>query len=180
MCDIDVRKIKKLITYTDGSCLNNKGSDVGGWAVALGLPNEVKTLSGFSLNTTNNKMELMAVARALNEVVKMQKSGVEIGTVMIHSDSAYCVNGISSGWIANWKKNGWKNAKGYAVKNKDLWERIDNGIKIAEELGATVVMVKVKGHAGVPMNELVDELAQKESQRALEELSILKSLGGSI
>lgn len=183
MRDIDVCEIKRIAVlriYTDGSCLNNKGSDVGGWAVAMALDDDIKTLSGFSLKTTNNQMELVAVARAINSVVRMLKKGVSINECLIHSDSAYVVNGVESGWIENWKNNGWKNAKGYPVKNKELWVRIDNGIKIAKELGTNITMIKVKGHAGVPMNELVDELAQKESQKALEELDILKAAGGSI
>jgi ribonuclease HI len=131
--------------YTDGSCLGNPGA--GGWG-AIG---EDMKLCGAMANTTNNIMEMTAVAKALEECVKR---GIE--EVRIFTDSNYVKNGITK-WIINWKKNGWVTSAGTPVKNKELWIQIDT-------LKDKVKMIEwrwVKAHNGHPLNEAVDTLARE-------------------
>lgn len=131
--------------YTDGSCLGNPGA--GGWG-AIG---EDLKLCGASAKTTNNIMEMTAVAKALEECVKR---GIE--EVCIFTDSNYVKNGITK-WIINWKKNGWMTSAGTPVKNKELWIQIDtlrDKVKIIEWRW-------VKAHNGHPQNEAVDTLARE-------------------
>jgi len=131
--------------YTDGSCLGNPGS--GGWG-AIG--DDLK-LCGAQTNTTNNIMEMTAVAKALEECVKRG-----IPEVRIFTDSNYVKNGITK-WIINWKKNGWVTSQGTPVKNKELWIQIDT-------LRTKMKMIDwrwVKAHNGHPQNEAVDTLARE-------------------
>ena len=136
-----------MLVYTDGSCLGNPGP--GGWAV---LGPDFK-LSGGQDNTTNNIMEMTAVVKALEECIKR-----EIGSVTIFTDSNYVKNGITS-WIKKWKLNGWKTSSGTAVKNKDLWVKID---KLSQEI-SNVEWKWVRAHNGQPQNELVDTMARQEA-----------------
>ncbi len=131
--------------YTDGSCLGNPGA--GGWG-AIGK--DMK-LCGAMANTTNNIMEMTAVAKALEECVKR-----DISEVRIFTDSNYVKNGITK-WIINWKKNGWMTSAGTPVKNKELWIQID-------AFREKVKMIEwrwVKAHNGHPQNEAVDTLARE-------------------
>ena len=131
--------------YTDGSCLGNPGR--GGWGA---ISKDFK-LYGAQPNTTNNVMEMTAIIKALEQCVWMEKKHVRIIT-----DSNYVKNGIT-GWIHNWKKNGWKTANGADVKNKELWVKMDN---LRQEL----LMIEwkwVKAHNGNPQNEAVDKLARE-------------------
>ena len=131
--------------YTDGSCLGNPGA--GGWG-AIG---EDMKLCGAMAKTTNNIMEMTAVAKALEECVKR-----DISEVRIFTDSNYVKNGITK-WIINWKKNGWMTSAGTPVKNKELWIQIDT-------LRGKVKMIEwrwVKAHNGHPLNEAVDTLARE-------------------
>jgi ribonuclease HI len=136
-----------MLVYTDGSCLGNPGP--GGWAV---LGPDFK-LSGGQDNTTNNIMEMTAVVKALEECIKR-----EIGSVTIFTDSNYVKNGITS-WIKKWKLNGWKTSSGTAVKNKDLWVKID---QLSQEI-SNVEWKWVRAHNGQPQNELVDTMARQEA-----------------
>jgi ribonuclease HI len=135
--------------YTDGGCSGNPGP--GGWAfVALtqaGLHEE----SGGDKATTNNKMELTAVIKAL-EFVLGHEEGKAPEACVVHTDSQYVKNGITS-WIITWKKNGWRTAAKEAVKNRELWERLDS-----LAAGMDVRWAWVKGHAGNELNERCDEL----------------------
>jgi ribonuclease HI len=135
--------------YTDGSCLGNPGP--GGWAV---LGPDFK-LSGGQDNTTNNIMEMTAVVMALEECIERK-----IGSVTIFTDSNYVKNGITS-WIKKWKLNGWKTSTGTAVKNKDLWVKID---QLSQEI-SNVEWKWVRAHNGQPQNELVDTMARQEATR---------------
>ncbi len=130
--------------YTDGACKGNPG--VGGWGVLMQSGARSRELYGGEPATTNNRMELMAVIRAL-EALK-RPSGVRL-----HTDSQYVQLGISK-WIHGWKKNGWKTADKKPVKNADLWRELD-------ELAARhdIEWLWVKGHAGHDGNERADELA---------------------
>ena len=131
--------------YTDGACSGNPGP--GGWGAILRWNGHEKELSGGEGETTNNRMEMMAVIKAL-EAIKGQGKAIEI-----HTDSKYVMDGITK-WVAGWKAKGWKTAAKKPVKNQDLWERIDLLVS-----GHKVTFIWVKGHNGHPENERADELA---------------------
>ncbi len=132
--------------YTDGACSGNPGP--GGWAAVLVAPSgKEKELSGAEAQTTNNRMELTAAAEALEALT-------EPCAVRIHSDSAYLVNAFRDRWLDGWQRRGWTKADKSPVLNRDLWERL-----LAQDARHHVEWIKVKGHAGVPMNERVDGLA---------------------
>ncbi|MBO4284667.1 MAG: ribonuclease HI [Alphaproteobacteria bacterium] len=141
---------KRVEIYTDGACSQNPG--VGGWAAVLRYKDVQKEISGGALETTNNRMELTAVIEAL----KALKTHCNI---TLYTDSKYVMSGITE-WLVNWKKNNWKTAnKKNAVKNIDLWQTLDALCAKHE-----IRWVWVKGHAGNPLNERVDELARAEVQ----------------
>ncbi|MDZ4096864.1 MAG: ribonuclease HI [Paracoccaceae bacterium] len=139
-----------LFAYTDGACSGNPGP--GGWGVLMlaregGTVVKERTLSGGEANTTNNRMELMAAISALEALAR----GADITLV---TDSAYVKNGITE-WLAGWKRKGWRTAAGSAVKNVDLWQRLD-----AANAQHNVTWRWIKGHAGHAENERADELAR--------------------
>ena len=136
---------KKVDIYTDGACSGNPGP--GGWGVLIKLENENIELSGGDRETTNNRMELMAAIKALEEIDKDYE-------ITLYTDSNYVKDGITS-WISNWKKNNWKTANKKDVKNKELWMRLDEAIK-----DKNISWVWVKGHAGNAGNEQADYLAR--------------------
>ena len=137
----------KYTIYTDGACSGNPGP--GGWgAVIFDNENKQKNISGSEENTTNNRMELSAAIMALKEVNKNSE-------ITIFTDSTYVKNGITE-WVLKWKENGWKNSNKEPVKNKDLWEKLDN---LCEQ--NTINWKWVKGHASNKYNNLADELATK-------------------
>ena len=135
--------------FTDGACLGNPGP--GGWGVLIIQDGARRELNGGEEATTNNRMEMLAAIRALEETPRDVK-------VVLHTDSQYVKNGITS-WIKGWKRNGWKNAAKQPVKNRDLWERLD-----ALAADRKVDWRWVKGHNGHPENERVDELARIAAQ----------------
>ena len=132
--------------FTDGACRGNPGP--GGWGALLQVGATEKELWGGERNTTNNRMELTAVIRAL-EALKRPVA------VRIHTDSQYVQKGISQ-WIHNWKKNGWRTSDKKPVKNADLWQRLD--VLSGQH---DVAWIWVKGHAGHPGNERADKLANR-------------------
>lgn len=139
-----------LFAYTDGACSGNPGP--GGWGVLMlaregGQTIKERTLQGGEANTTNNRMELMAAISALEALAR--PTGITIVT-----DSAYVKNGITE-WLAAWKRKNWRTAAGSAVKNIDLWQRLD-----AARAGHDVTWRWIKGHAGHAENERADELAR--------------------
>lgn len=138
--------LKHVDIYTDGACSGNPGP--GGWAAVLTYGTTEKEISGGEKQTTNQRMEMMAVYQALHHLK-------EACSVVIYSDSAYVVNCFKQKWYVSWRKNGWKNSKGDAVQNRDLWEML-----LGEVERHQVKFDKVKGHAGVEMNERCDELAR--------------------
>jgi len=137
---------KEIIVYTDGACSGNPGP--GGWAAILQYQGKVREISGGERHTTNQRMELQAVSSAL-QCLK------EPCAVVLHSDSAYVINCFKQKWYVGWRKNGWKNAKGEPVANRDLWETL-----LTATERHNVRFEKVKGHAGVEWNERCDELAR--------------------
>lgn len=138
---------KQIDIYTDGACSGNPGP--GGWGAVLLYGDNKKELSGAEADTTNQRMELLAVIKGL-EALKVR--GWEVN---IHSDSAYVVNALNNNWLENWQKNGWKNSKKEDVANQDLWKRLLPLLQLNK-----VKMKKVKGHSGDVWNEKCDELAR--------------------
>ena len=141
---------KKVDIYTDGACSGNPGP--GGWGVLIEIDNENIKLSGGDRETTNNRMELMAAIKALEEIDKDYE-------ITLYTDSNYVKDGITS-WISNWKKNNWKTASKKDVKNKELWIRLDVAIK-----DKNISWVWVKGHAGNAGNEQADYLARSALEK---------------
>ena len=139
-----------LFAYTDGACSGNPGP--GGWGVLmLARDGEAvlreRELSGGEALTTNNRMELMAAISALEALERDSD-------IVVVTDSAYVKNGITE-WISGWKRKGWKTAAGPAVKNVDLWQRLD-----AARTRHRVTWRWIKGHAGHAENERADALAR--------------------
>lgn len=157
------KKHKDAVFYTDGACAGNPGP--GGWAYVevVTCDSGLKTnmVSGGKPETTNNEMELTAVYKAL---VKSYKDGAE--QVTIFSDSAYVVNAIEKGWLFNWSRNEWKTKEGKDIKNKHIWEKVYK--LLYEKRAMRVVMRKVSGHKGDPLNELVDRSAVQAKQKYTE------------
>lgn len=132
--------------YTDGACKGNPGP--GGWGALLRFRGQEKELYGGETPTTNNRMELLAVIKALEALSRPCQARV-------HTDSQYVQKGISE-WIHNWKRRGWRTADKKPVKNVDLWQQLD---ALAGQ--HQVEWVWVKGHAGHAENERADQLANR-------------------
>lgn len=138
--------MKKVTVYTDGACSGNPGP--GGWGAVLICGELEKTLAGGEPATTNNRMELMAAIKSLEEL--KQPSQVEL-----YTDSRYVMDGITR-WIVGWKKNRWLTAAKKAVKNQDLWQRLDTATAAHQ-----VHWNWVRGHSGNALNERADRLARE-------------------
>jgi len=140
----------ELYAYTDGACSGNPGP--GGWGVLMVAKEgssviKTRDLSGGTIETTNNQMELTAAIMALEALEKPSK-------ITIVTDSSYVKDGITK-WIFAWKRNGWKTAAKKSVKNEELWKRLENATQIHD-----VSWEWIKGHAGHLENERADELAR--------------------
>ena len=138
-----------ITIYTDGSCLNNPGN--GGWAAIISVNGEVKKISGSVKDTTNNKMELMAPIKALQEIEEKQP-------IEIYTDSQYVRMGITD-WVHKWIKNNWQTSKKEPVKNKELWIKLYDLNKSHK-----IKWIWVKAHAGNILNEEVDLLAKQAAE----------------
>jgi len=132
--------------YTDGACSGNPGP--GGWGTVLMSGAHRKELFGGERETTNNRMEMMAVIRGAEAL----KRGCSVD---IYTDSKYVMKGMTE-WVVGWKKRGWKTAAKQPVKNVDLWQRLEQALDRHE-----VNWNWVKGHSGIPGNDLADELARR-------------------
>ena len=143
--------MKQVTIYTDGACSGNPGP--GGWGAILMYGAHKRELSGGEADTTNNRMELTAVIRALS-LLK------EPCIVELWSDSKYVIDGLSKGWAKGWKAKGWVKSDKKPALNPDLWEQL------LQELGRHQVALHwVKGHASNPKNNRCDQLAVAESRR---------------
>ena len=138
-------KYKYLDIYTDGACSGNPGP--GGYGAILVYKGIEKIISGGEAHTTNNRMELTAVIKAL-EALR------EPCEITVTTDSKYVCDGITKGWAKSWRKNGWRKGDGKPALNPELWERLLDLLD-----GHKVKFVWVKGHAGHPYNERCDRLA---------------------
>ena len=148
MTDSESKPNVKL--FTDGACLGNPGR--GGWAYLLRheASSKSKEGSGGEPETTNNRMELTAAIRGLEELTKP-------AVVELISDSQYVLHGLRD-WMPNWKKKGWKRGGNKPVLNAELWKKLDELISIHD-----VTFTWVRGHTGHPENERCDELASAEA-----------------
>ena len=148
--------MKHVDIYTDGACRGNPGR--GGWGAILVYGAHEKEISGGDPMTTNNRMELMAAIAAM-EILR------EPCEITLTSDSKYLTDAINKGWLASWKKNGWRKSDKSAVLNVDLWERIDALLSMH-----TVTFVWVHGHQGHAYNERCDVLATTYADSLAEEV----------
>lgn len=142
---------KKVLIYTDGACSGNPGP--GGWGAVLRYGTTERELSGGEKNTTNNRMELTAVIKALGAL----KEPCE---VTVYSDSKYVVDAIEKGWAKSWRSRGWVKSDKKPALNSDLWQQL-----LDELERHTVNFVWVKGHNEHPENERCDRLAVAESKK---------------
>ena len=142
--------MKKITIYTDGACSGNPGP--GGWGAILEYKGVRKEISGGEAETTNNRMELMGIIRALEQLK-------EPCDITFCSDSKYVMDGLSKGWAKGWKRRGWKKADGSPALNPDLWEQA-----LEQEARHQITYIWVKGHAGHPENERCDQLAVAQSK----------------
>lgn len=149
--------MKEIQIYTDGACSGNPGP--GGYGAVMIYGDVEKELSGGFKKTTNNRMEILSVIKAL-ELLKYPCK------VTVYSDSKYVVDAMEKKWPQRWKKNNWKRDKKEMAKNIDLWERM---LALSEKQQLTFKWVK--GHAGHPLNERADQLAvlARENEAELEE-----------
>lgn len=142
--------MKRVEIFTDGACKGNPGP--GGWGALLRMGRHEKELFGGEPHTTNNRMEMTAVIRALDALI-------EPCDVTLHTDSRYVIDGITK-WVGGWKKRGWVNASKQPVKNADLWHDLIEAVARHK-----VTWEWVKGHAGHSENERVDRIASDEAER---------------
>ena len=144
--------------WTDGACSGNPGP--GGWAAVLvargpdGTIVKQVELSGADPATTNNRMELQAVISGLQALERPTR-------LTVHIDSTYVMHAITKNWIAGWKTRGWRTAAKTPVANRELWEALEAGLARHD-----VTWTKVKGHAGVELNERCDVLAVEAARAA--------------
>lgn len=143
--------MKQIDIFTDGACKGNPGP--GGWAALIRYGPHEKEIVGGEAETTNNRMEMTAVIRALETLV-------EPCAITLHTDSKYVVDGITR-WVHGWRRNGWLNASKQPVRNADLWHEL-----IAAAQRHQVDWQWVRGHNGHAENERVDALASAAAQQA--------------
>ena len=145
--------MKEVEIYTDGACSYNPGP--GGYCAILSYANKEKIISGGEENTTNNRMELIAVIVALKALKEECK-------VDLYSDSAYVCNAINEKWLITWQFNNWRTASKKEVQNKDLWQELLQLLSIHK-----VIFHKVKGHSDNEKNNRCDEVARMVIQKIL-------------
>jgi ribonuclease HI len=142
----------RVVIFTDGACRGNPGP--GGWAAVLMYGDAQKIITGSTLSTTNNRMELTAAIEALNALKRRC-------AVQLFTDSQYLQKGIQS-WLPRWKRRGFRTIDGQPVKNQDLWQQLEHANKRHD-----VQWMWVRGHAGNRINDLCDQLAKEALEQAL-------------
>jgi ribonuclease HI len=140
--------------FTDGACKGNPG--IGGWGALMQYNGQTRELFGGVKLTTNNRMELLAVIRALEALTRSCK-------IQLHTDSTYVQKGISE-WIHTWKKQGWRTSNRKQVKNNDLWKQLD---QLAQQ--HQIEWFWVRGHSGHDGNEQADKLANQGAESIVKE-----------
>ena len=140
---------KRVKIWTDGACLGNPGP--GGWAAVIDIAGEQQKIAGRAALTTNNRMELTAVIKAIAKV------GAKF-SILIYSDSNYVIKGATS-WLQQWKLKKWRNSTGKEVANRDLWEKLDQLI-----VKNDIKWQWVKGHSNITENEICHNLAQQQAR----------------
>jgi ribonuclease HI len=151
MPDSDMTTVKKIEIFTDGACKGNPGP--GGWGVILRMGKHEKEMSGSDPQTTNNRMEMTAVIRALNALT-------EPCDVNVCTDSRYVIDGMTK-WVQGWQKKGWINASKQPVRNADLWHDLIDAVRRHK-----VSWQWVRGHDGHVENERADKLASDAARAA--------------
>ena len=151
MSENDAKPMKHVELFTDGACKGNPGP--GGWGAILRMGKHEKELSGGEAETTNNRMEMTAVIRALNALI-------EPCAVTVHTDSRYVIDGMTK-WVEGWKRKGWVNASKQPVRNQDLWHDLIEAVTHHQ-----VEWQWVKGHNGHAENERADQLASDAAMQA--------------
>jgi ribonuclease HI len=151
MPDSDMTTVKKIEIFTDGACKGNPGP--GGWGVILRMGKHEKEMSGSDPQTTNNRMEMTAVIRALNALT-------EPCEVTVCTDSRYVIDGMTK-WVQGWQKKGWINASKQPVRNADLWHDLIDAVRRHK-----VSWQWVRGHDGHVENERADKLASDAARAA--------------
>jgi ribonuclease HI len=136
---------REVKIFTDGACSGNPGP--GGWAAIIEESGERREISGAEDRTTNNRMELVAIIRALASLT-------EASRVHVVTDSQYVALGMTR-WVHNWQRKGWKTASGSAVKNRDLWQEL-----LEQSRRHDLTWEWIRGHDGHPENERADALAR--------------------
>ena len=144
-------KEEQVVIYTDGACSGNPGP--GGWGAVLLYRGRRRELSGGEKETTNNRMEMMAVIAALDTLTRQCR-------VLLHTDSTYVMKGMTE-WLEGWKARGWRTASKKPVKNEDLWRELEAALE-----GHRVEWRWIRGHSGHPGNERADALAREAVPRA--------------
>ena len=148
------KNMKTVVIYTDGACKGNPG--VGGWAAVLNYNGLKKEIFGAEKETTNNRMELTAVIKALELLTEPCK-------VILYSDSKYFCDSIEKGWAKSWQMNNWRKKDGKRALNCDLWKKLLDLISKHK-----IEVMWVKGHAGNENNERCDFLATKSAEEIIE------------
>ncbi len=141
---------KKTIIYTDGACIGNPGQ--GGYGVVILDGGKRREFSGGYQQTTNNRMELLAIIKGLEQLD-------EGSSALVYSDSKYVVDAVKKGWLEKWAANRWMRNKREKAENTDLWKQVNKLLKKHE-----VELRWVKGHAGTRENEVCDQLANKAAR----------------
>ncbi len=145
--------MKEVIIYTDGACTGNPGA--GGYCAILSYKGIEKVVSGSEKETTNNRMELLAVIMGLKTLKEPCK-------VKLYSDSQYVVDAFVKDWVSVWKNNGWRTSGKSEVKNRDLWENL-----LALLSKHDVEFIKVKGHSDNEYNNKCDKIAREEYKKLI-------------
>lgn len=153
----------QVTAYTDGASSPQKEHGIGGWGFCMfteGVDCEIRQ-SGYEKDTTNQRMEMLAIIKALRTATQLSDKPVN---VLIVSDSRYCIDGITQ-WSHNWKRNGWRKSGG-EIKNLDLWKRMYD---LVYNKHLVVEFKWVKGHSGDHYNDIADELATSAKKEGIEE-----------